>query len=181
MTGTSERKPGRVSCTRCWRDEPVSLAPDPAAGEALAGWHDTQAGWVCAHCWTELDRRDELGLCRLCGRGAHAEESERGGEWRRPNDSGELICPECHFAGRDSVTIQLTKESVRRWQRAGVLARYQGLVDDALERERKVITAMLSAQVEQEGPKPSAGEWEKMVAGATEAARRRWPKPIGQS
>lgn len=181
MTGKPERQPGRVRCTRCWRDEPITLAQDSAAGEALAGWHDTQAGWVCAHCWTELDRRDEHALCRLCGRGAHPDESERGGEWRRPNDSGELICPECHFAGRDSVTIQLTKESVRRWQRAGVLARYQGLVDDALERERKIITAMLRARVEREGTKPSDGDLETMIAGAVESARLRWPKPVGHN
>ncbi len=176
MTDTPERQPFRVACTRCWRDEPASLQPNIGASEALAGWHQTDNGWVCAHCWTAVDRRVALGLCRLCGRGAHADESERGGEWRRPNDSGELICPECHFAGRDWATIQAMKELVPRWQLAGVLARYRGLVDDALERERKMIIAMLRARVEQED-----GDWDLMVGAAVEAARRRWPKPVGQS
>ena len=181
MTDAPERPRARVSCTRCWREEPLSLELNVAAGGALADWHQTEAGWVCGHCWTELDRRDELGLCRLCGRGAHAEEGERGGEWRRPGEGGELICPECHFAGRDAVIVQALKESVRRWQQAGVLARYQALVDNGLERERRIVTAMLRQQVEREGVKPSEAEWAAMIAAAVEAARRRWPKPIGQN
>lgn len=181
MTDTPKRQPLRVTCTRCRRDEPVSVEPDPAAGEALAGWHQTETGWVCDHCWTELDRRGELGLCRLCGRAPYGHESASGREWRHLGEGGELICPECHFAGRDSVTIQLTKESVRRWEQAGVLARFQGVVNDTLERERKMITAMLHEQVEREGVTPSHGEWESMLASAVEAARQRWPKPIGQS
>jgi hypothetical protein len=58
---------------------------------------------------------------------------------------------------------------------------YQGLVDDALERERKMITAMLRAQVEREGTKPSDREWDAMIAGAVESARVRWPKPVGHN
>lgn len=168
---------------RCWRapDGSIAAAADAAANTALVAWHQTPGGWVCDHCWTELDRRHELGLCQLCGRAAEPTEIETAGEWRRPGGSGDLICPECHFGGRDAILVQAAKNGVRRWQQTGDLSNYRGLVDSALARERKVIIAMLRARVERDGATLTSGEWEEMVASAIEAARRRWPKPVGES
>lgn len=181
MTDASQRKPIRPACMRCWREGVRAAEPRVAGREALDGWHQTQGGWVCEHCWTELERRQELGLCQVCGRDAEPGDVEGGGEWRRRDENGDLICPECYFVGRDSVIVQATKNRVRPWQQAGDLTRYQALVDGALARERKIIIAMLRASLESEGRKLSTGDWEDTLADAVEAARRRWPKPVGES
>jgi hypothetical protein len=183
LTAAPEHKPAQVSCTRCWRDSRRSNAAGPSAApdDGLGSWHQTPDGWVCEHCWTELDRRHELGLCELCGRAAQPSELESGGEWRRPGGSGDLICPECEFGGRDSIIVHAAKNGVRRWQQTGDVSRYQALVDSALAREREIIIAMLRARIEREGATLDSREWEELIAGAVEAARRRWPKPVGES
>jgi hypothetical protein len=168
---------------RCWRAPGGSLAAalNAAPDNMVGSWHQTPDGWVCAHCWTELDRRHELGLCELCGRAAQPSDLEAGGEWRRPGGSGDLVCPECDFAGRDSSIVQAAKNAVRRWQQTDDFSRYQALVDSALARERQIIIAMLRARIERQGATLASREWDELVAGAIDAARRRWPKPVGES
>lgn len=180
MTDAAKRNPARLTCMRCWHEGFLAAERDVEV-QALRDWHDTPGGWVCEHCWTELERRQDLGLCHLCGRDEETGDVQRGREWRRVGENGDLVCPECHFGGRDSVIVQAAKSRVRRWQQAGDLARYQALVDGALARERKIIIAILRASVESEGRKLSTHDWEEMLADAIEAARRRWPKPVGES
>lgn len=76
--------------------------------------------------------------------------------------------------------MQVTRSRVGKWHQEGVFTRFEALVDDALARERKIIVAMLREQIAREEAEPSSDEWEEIVAGAFEAARRRWPKPVGE-
>ncbi len=89
--------------------------------------------------------------------------------------------PECHIAADDSVKVQIVKELVVRWQASGAYeARHEALVEDALRRERKIVVALLRAELERVGRRASEEQWSEMVAEAVEAARAAWPAPVGE-
>lgn len=177
-----ERPPIDVTCSRCRRVQalPLYTETDARAG-AVIDWHQTeQRGWICGHCWTSLDHRREQELCIRCGRDARGGENKRD-EWGPRAEDGELECPQCGVAPDDSVKVQLTKEAVCRWRRAGAFPDgYEALVDAALRRERKILEALLRSQVEREGTILTEDEWDGMVSQAVDAARTAWPEPVGR-
>jgi len=175
------RPPIDVTCSRCRRVQALPLYPETdVRATAVIDWHETDRGWVCGHCWTGLDRRREQELCIRCGRDARGGENKRE-EWGPPHEDGELECPQCRVAPDDSVRVQLTKEAVCRWRRAGAFPDgYEFLVDDALRRERKIVEALLRSQVEREGTTLTEDEWDGLVSQAVDAARTAWPEPVGQ-
>lgn len=169
-------------CTRCRRAQalPLYVSAERAATAARRGWHETGTGWVCGHCWTDLDRRRERELCRLCSRDARPGEDKRGG-WRGPDEEGYFLCPECHIAGEESVRVQCAKDLVHRWhEKGGPPKNFECLVDDALRREREIVVALLRSKVAHEGARPTEDEWREMISRAVEAARAAWPEPIGR-
>jgi DNA-directed RNA polymerase subunit RPC12/RpoP len=175
------RPPIDLTCARCRRVEPLPLyaETDVRAG-ALTEWHETEREWICGHCWTGLDHRREQQLCIRCGRDARGGENKRE-EWGPRHEDDALECPQCRVAPDDSVKVQLTKEVVCRWRRAGAFPDgYECLVDDALRRERKIVEALLRRQVEREGTTPTDDEWDGLVSRAVDAARAAWPEPVGQ-